>query len=150
MKNWGLIGLGLAIAGIIYFSVNKAKQAIIDGLNFVSAKITAPQLSLNQINHTVKLRYLNSGPVVLWFDSFIGGLYYGEYLLSTLSIPNRVSLPPNAETDVNVSAVIRYGDFLGNILALIENKQYLNSLSVRGTVVIGGIQVPVNYPLQLI
>lgn len=150
MNKWGLLGLVGAFALFAFYAANKAKQAIIDGLNFISARITKPQFSLNQINHQVKLTYSNTGPVALFFDAFSGGLYYGDYLISTLAIPNRISMPPNVETTILIDATIKYGNLVGNLLDLIQNKAYLNNLAVRGTVSIGGVKVPVDYPLQLI
>lgn len=150
MNKWGLLGLVAAFAAFAFFTANKAKQAIIDGLNFISARITKPQFQLNQIVHEIQLTYRNTGPVALFFDNFNGALYYGNYLISYLSIPNRVSMPPNSDTTISIEGVIKYADFTGNILDLIKNKEYLNSLVVKGTVVVGGIKVPVTYPLQLI
>lgn len=148
MNKWGLLGLGLL--ALAFFAVNSAKQAIIDGLNFISAKISKPSFKLNQINHTITLTYSNTGPVALSFDAFSGALYYGKYLLAYLNVPNPVSLPPNQNTAVVIDGVIKYADLVGNILDLVRDNAYLNGLALKGSVTIGGIKVPVDYPLQLI
>lgn len=151
MSKWGVLGLIAGLSLLAIFAANKAKQAIIDGLNFISARVSKPSFQINQIVHTVQLTYRNSGPVSLFFDSFDGALYYGNYLLSYLSVKDRVELPAGAkDTVVKINGVIRYADLAGNILDLVKNKSYLNNLSVKGTVRIGGVPVPVDYPLQLI
>lgn len=150
MKRTGTIVLLLGIAGLLYWFGNKAKDAIINGLIFVSAKITRPTFSGLNLVTNIYITYKNEGPVILWMDSFDGQLYYGEYPVSSLSIPNSISLPPVAETKIHINGVIHTVDLAQNIVDLIKNKDYLNGFSIRGRAVVGGIPFNINYPLAIL
>lgn len=150
MKRTGTIVLLLGLAGLLYWFGNKAKDAIINGLIFVSAKITRPTFSGLNLITNIYITYRNEGPVILWMDSFDGELFYGDYPVSRLSIPTRISLPPGVETKITINGVIHTVDLAQNIVDLIKNKDYLNGFSIRGRVVVGGIPFNINYPLAIL
>jgi LEA14-like dessication related protein len=143
----------LEIAGLVFGGLFLASR--LGG--YLANKISIGQIKMKLLNVTplgASIRLFipvnNLSQVSYPFDQFQGNLFYGTYNLGGLFIPGPAVIPANGATTITTDIEIPFANLASQMVAMIVNGEWLNSISVKGTLTASGIRIPINQPITLL
>lgn len=139
----------LIIFGVAAYLFKKTANKFIEGVSFVTGRISFSGISLAGVSLKIILTYRNDNPVPVIFDSFVGNLVYGPTILTNLT-SNNINLAARSNSDITVNAGLDFLKLTSDVIEAIKNKSFQHDLRVVGTIYISGIGWPVDEPLTLI
>lgn len=110
----------------------------IDGSSFTSLK--------GRILMSMKNKLGVSVPV----QSFTGFLFYGTYNLADLNLTSNVVLATGETTILPIEFEVQYAQLAANLITLFQAGTYLLPFSVKGTLVVEGLSIPIEQRITII
>lgn len=145
-KTLKILGILALIGGVGYFIFSKVAAKVY--AEDVKMKITRSSFSelIGQVLITVKNKLGASIPV----QSFNGKLYYGNYIIADLKLNNTIQVATGTSTVVPIDFEVGYLDMAANVVNILQSGSYLYPFSVKGTLVLEGITIPINQKIDVI
>jgi len=83
-------------------------------------------------------------------QSFEGKLYYGAYDIADLNLISNVTLATGTSTIIPIDFSVGYADMGANIVNILQSGSYLYPFTVKGTLILEGISIPINQKISLV
>ena len=146
-KNIGILAL-LGGVGYLLFYQLSSKVYVAD------VKMKIDRTTWTNLSGQILLTIRNKTAVSVPIEGFTGVLMYGKYLLSSLTIASPYTITGNDAVTIPVNFTIDYSTLGDNIAQLLQNMKsggsLLQSFRVQGTLYAGGLNIPINYPIQVL
>lgn len=143
LRTLGILAL---IGGVGYYLFSKVAAKVY--AEDVRMKITRSSFTdlIGQVLITVKNKLGASIPV----QSFDGKLYYGSYDIADLKLISNVTLATGTSTIIPIDFSVGYADMGANIVNILQSGSYLYPFTVKGTLILEGISIPINQKISLV
>jgi len=143
LRTLGILAL---IGGVGYYLFSKVAAKVY--AEDVTMKITRSSFTdlIGQVLITVKNKLGASIPV----QSFEGKLYYGAYDIADLNLISNVTLATGTSTIIPIDFSVGYADMGANIVNILQSGSYLYPFTVKGTLILEGISIPINQKISLV
>jgi len=132
----------LGIAAIAYFLVKKIASDVLNDISFGRPSISIGNTTLTGLNITIKLPVTNNTDLSIPVNAVNADVLYGNNVLSTVFANNSFTVAANNTTEVTFNAVLDYSQFSNSIISLIESREWLQDLKLKGHAVTGGLVFP--------
>lgn len=123
----------------------------------LAAKIAvgSPSIKVSNINPlgltvNIDLPITNTSPITFPLENFTGQLFYGQYPLADIFVPGPIALESQSTTILPISTNIQFQNLSQQLVSLITDGSWLNSVRIEGVLVAEGLNFPINQPLQLV
>lgn len=148
LRNLGILAL-IGIGGYLVF------QQVAQKVYVSNVKMKLDKPSWTRFTGQVLLTIRNKTAVSVPIESFDGVLLYGKYLLSRLVIASPYTIVGGESVTIPVNFTVDYSTLGDNVGLLLQNffdkkDSLLQSFRVQGTLVAGGLSIPINYPIQVL
>lgn len=157
-KNSRIIPIILigAAAYFLFKTIGKAFNNIPNNLQVGRVRIKKPKLSLPNITLPTDIEIVNYNSIPLSVDALYTNLVYKGKIIGTANFIQKVNIPAlkSATLPVNIKvSLLSLGSEIasaisagGNVLDIL--KRFLGTVDVTGYVYSGGIQFPINVPVE--
>lgn len=143
----------LGIGALIWLVFQNIADKISEDVNVERIKVKIEAVNWAALSVRLKITFflLNTSPVAIPFNSFFGQLLYGSTYLAYIQTYNNKVLPIGQVVPVDLIADVDIARVGGDVAALIQSGQFLQSLRVKGLVHVGaGLKFEIDQPLQVI
>lgn len=139
----GLIGLGFLLFGKVGSYLSNAVSV---------GTIRFKLLNTTPVGTTLRLfiPVSNSASVSYPFELFEGNLLYGNYPLGLVYVPGPVTIPANGSTTIQTDVQISFTNLANQVVQMILSGEWLNALSVKGTLTASGVKIPISQNISLV
>jgi len=143
LRTLGILAL---IGGVGYFLFSKVAAKVY--AEDVKMKITRSSFTdlIGQVLITVKNKLGASIPV----QSFEGKLYYGAYDIADLKLTSNMTLATGTSTIIPIDFSVGYADMAANLVNILQSGSYLYPFTVKGTLIMEGLTIPINQKISIV
>jgi LEA14-like dessication related protein len=142
----------LNIAGLLgafYLLSSFAGSAIAQKFSVGSLKVKFDKITLTSIYLTLYIPFINSSPVSIPIDNFLGKIKIGPYDLATVNLQNPVVLTAGETVNVKVPLQVKITDLANDVIQMITQPVY-PSVFIEGKVTAKNIVIPISQNVQII
>lgn len=138
------------LLGLAYLIFGKVGSYLANAVSVGS--ITFKMMNTTPAGTTLRL-YIpvkNSASVSYPFELFQGNLFYGNYPLGLVYIPGPVTIPANGATTIQTDVQISFTNLANQVVQMIISGEWLNAITVKGTLTASGVKIPISQNISLV
>jgi LEA14-like dessication related protein len=138
------------LLGLAYLLFGKVGSYLSNAISVGSIKMKL--LNTTPAGTTLRLfiPVANSASVSYPFELFQGNLFYGNYPLGQVYVPGPVTIPANGSTTIQTDVQISFANLGNQIVQMILSGEWLNAISVKGTLTASGVKFPISQNISLV
>ncbi|MEL6143771.1 MAG: hypothetical protein AAFU67_19435, partial [Bacteroidota bacterium] len=112
--------------------------------------IRVNRFNFQGLNLDLSIPVTNNTPAGVAIESFVGRLMYGTYKLADINMLEPVTITGNGVSTLMTRVDVSIADLGQNVVSLIENQDWLQSLRIVGTLRALNVNFPVDQSIRLI
>jgi hypothetical protein len=151
----------LAAAGIFFIAKFVVDKIVSGAFSNVRINFGAPTFDFSgllqnpaTINVRLPMNIINGNYIGVNVTNFQGGIYYGNILLSNVSIPTTGQIPANGQTTIYLNLQINAMQVINDVIASLNQtgtySTLVNVIRLRGVLETSILRIPVDTTISIV